>query len=788
MTRHPSSSSETSPSPLTGASFGTWTWTPTTDALVFEPGLRALLAVPATVTLHDWLGRIDALERDAVSHAWLAVLEDGHDREQQFTVDTPAGRRRFLFRARRAEAEPGVPSRVVGVLLDVTASARLAALAEQRTRSQEERLHLAQEAGRVGSFEWLVPEDCVEWSAELERLYGVPAGTFGNTFTRWAEHVHPDDVATVVARIQRSMGRHDDRCEFEFRARLPSGVHRWLAARVRFTYDADGTPLRVVGINVDIDARKQAETALRDSESWFRHLADSLPIMVWAANTDGDLDYVNATWRRYTGELELDEWERAIHPDDVAPLRERWAAARARRERYEARCRMRRAADGTWRWHSVRAVPICDPAGVLIRWLGALVDEHELRMLVEQNQALLASEQRARQAADDAARMKDEFLATLGHELRTPLNAITGWTSLLKRGGLTNDDTARAIEVIERNALAQRELIDELLDVSRIISGHVRLDLQPVYLEDVVAEAVAAIAPMADARGLRVDSAINPVPEPIVGDRVRLQQVLGHLLDNAVKFTPAGGHVRVSLDTVGDEARISVRDSGVGITPSFLPAVFERFRQAESPSVRRFGGLGLGLSIVRQIVHMHGGRVEAASEGEGLGAEFTVTLRLDGAVATASPARAAPRAGDSGAPPLRGLSILIIEDDPDSREMLSVLLENVGAVPVAAASVSEALRLLGDLQIDVVLSDIGMPERDGFDLIRALRSFDNPRVRTAPALAVTAFTRHEDRERILAAGFDAHVSKPVEPLELFRAIAEVTHRRAVDAAQDEPPS
>ena len=781
----PSSPDAATPSTPFGATFGTWAWTPATDALVFETTLRAPLAVPAATTLHDWLARIDAPEREAVAHACRAVFEDAQEREQHFTVETPAGRRRMLLRARQAPAEADQPARVVGVLLDVTASAHLASSTEQRTRSLEERLRLAQEAGRVGTFEWLIPEERMEWSAALEQLYGVPPGTFGNSVSRWAEHGHPDDVGPVVTRVQRCMVRREEGCEFEFRARLPSGAQRWLAGRVRFTYDSDGTPRRMVGVNVDVDARKQSEIALHESEAWFRHLADSLPIKVWAATPEGDLDYVNETWRRYTGGLDVEDWPRAVHPDDVAALQERGTLSLSRREPYEARCRLRRASDGTWRWHSIRAVPISDPAGVPIRWLGALVDEHELRMLMEQNQALLASEQRARQAADDAARMKDEFLATLGHELRTPLNAITGWTSLLKRGGLSPEDTVRAIEVIDRNALAQRHLIDELLDVSRVISGHVRLDLQPVFVEDIVAQAVDAIGPVADGKGLQIETAIEPIGQPVIGDPVRLQQVVSNLLGNAIKFTPSGGSVTVRVARVGDEVRISVRDTGVGIPPAFLPIVFDRFRQAESASVRRFGGLGLGLSIVRQIVHMHGGRVEAASEGEGRGAEFTVTLALDG-VPSESSATGPGRPNDAGPSPLRGLSILIIEDDPDSREMLSVLLENVGAIPVAAATVSEALRLLGDLEVDVVLSDIGMPERDGFDLIRALRSFPNPRVRHAPALAVTAFTRAEDRERILAAGFDAHVSKPVEPLELFRAIADVNQRRAAQDGREEP--
>jgi CheY-like chemotaxis protein len=310
-----------------------------------------------------------------------------------------------------------------------------------------------------------------------------------------------------------------------------------------------------------------------------------------------------------------------------------------------------------------------------------------------------------------------------------------------------------------------------MLDASRILSGHVRLDLQVLFLEDEVVLAVESIRSEAEARGLSIR-----------------MDVLAHLLDNAVRFTPHGGQILVRQWHEDGFVRLAVTDTGSGIAPALLPAVFDRFRAGDAAAAHRHGGLGLGLSIVRHLVQMHGGRVEAASDGPGLGATFTIAfpvveIESDGEMTVPAGTRATDDTTS-----LRGLSILVIEDDPDSREMLSVLLENVGAVPVAAATVGEGLRLLGDLEIDVVLSDIGMPGRDGFDLIRALRAFPNPRVQHAPALAVTAFSRDEDRERILAAGFDAHVGKPVEPRELFAAIGDAARRRGGRAtpASDAP--
>ena len=505
-------------------------------------------------------------------------------------------------------------------------------------------------------------------------------------------------------------------------------------------------------------------------------VVDALPIVLWTIGPDGRVGHLNTAARDYTGLDDASEFERAVHPDDLTALRERWMSTLLRAEPHEGHSRLRRASDGSWRWHIVRVQPIRQTDDTVAYALGTAVDDHERHTLVQANQALMASEQRAWRAAEDAARMKDEFLAALGHELRTPLNAIAGWTSLLKRG-ISGAEAARAIEVIERNSQVQRDLIARMLDASRILSGHVRLDLQVLFLEDEVALAVESIRSEAEARGLSIRMDVTTPGMAVNADPARLQQVLGHLLDNAIRFTPHGGELLVRQWHRDGFVHLAVSDTGSGIAPGLLAGVFDRFRAGDAAAAHRHGGLGLGLSIVRHLLQMHGGQVEAASDGPGLGATFTFSLPVveterDGDVTAPAGTRAA-----EDTTTLRGLSILVIEDDPDSREMLSVLLENVGAVPVAAATVGEGLRLLGDLEIDVVLSDIGMPGRDGFDLIRALRAFPNPRVQHAPALAVTAFSRDEDRERILAAGFDAHVGKPVEPRELFAAIGDAARRR-----------
>jgi PAS domain S-box-containing protein len=380
------------------------------------------------------------------------------------------------------------------------------------------------------------------------------------------------------------------------------------------------------------------------------------------------------------------------------------------------------------------------------------------------------AERRARSEAEAANRAKDDFLATLSHELRTPLNAILGWSRMLREGRLQPGQTTRALEVIERNALAQSQLISDLLDVSRIITGRVRLEMLSVDLPAVVEAAVDAIRPAAEAKGIRLDVEIEPDLGTVQGDPARLQQVLWNLVSNAVKFTPREGVIRVRAARRGSQVELGVSDTGVGIAPEALPYVFDRFHQADSTTTRLHGGLGLGLAIVRHLVELHGGTVHATSEGEGRGASFTVRIPFRGAVAkpagvaaaAVGPARAA------GPPPsLAGLRVLVVDDEPDARELLAAILDRAGAEVRVAASADEALTALEPAPADVIVSDIGMPDTDGYAMIRAIRT----RQIATPALALTAYARYEDRQQALGAGFQAFVAKPVDPRELVRLVA-----------------
>ena len=386
--------------------------------------------------------------------------------------------------------------------------------------------------------------------------------------------------------------------------------------------------------------------------------------------------------------------------------------------------------------------------------------------------------------ARDANRMKDEFLAVLSHELRTPLNAIVGYTRLLRGGLLSGDKLARGLETVERNANWLTQIIDDVLDVSRIVSGKIRLDVQPVQLPVIVDNAVATVQPAADAKGVRIQTILDPRVGPISGDPDRLRQVLWNLLTNAVKFTGRGGRVQVRLERVNSHVEMAVSDTGVGITPDFLPYVFERFRQADASTTRKTGGLGLGLAIVRHLVEMHGGSVDATSDGENAGSTFRVRLPLMIVHPKASEApREHPRT-TSSAPlgaldDLNGVRVAAIDDEPDALGLLRVVLESAGADVSTFASPAVALDRLAVERPDVLIVDVGMPGMDGYDFIRRLRSSAEPSIRDVPAAALTAFARAEDRTRALQSGFEMHLAKPIDPGELVAAVAMLVRRTRV---------
>jgi PAS domain S-box-containing protein len=563
----------------------------------------------------------------------------------------------------------------------------------------------------------------------------------------------------------------------------------------------NGRLARAWGTQRDVTVQKQVEASLRDSEERLRLALDAGQCGAW----DWDVRHDRVTWSARIYQLHglhPDEFggtvadvRRLVHPEDRPRLNAALQAALYEGAPYQIEFRTVRP-DGQVRWLATRARVEFDVEGRPLRMFGVVIDVTERKAAEEEREHLLASERAARGEAENANRMKDEFLATVSHELRTPLNAILGWAQLLRmaraRGPGELEDLPHGLETIERNAKVQARIIDDLLDMSRVISGKLRLNVQPVDLPVVIGAAIESVRSAADAKGIVLKKRIELPETRINGDSARLQQIVWNLLSNAIKFTQRGGSVGVTLrgavEMTADAAampshsvEIEIADTGEGIRPDFLPHVFDRFRQADATAARRHNGLGLGLAIVKHLVEQHGGTVRAASEGEGRGAAFTVSLPVaapdaggDGALLP-PPAAAAPL--DTAAQSLRGVRVLVVDDEPDARELVRRILEESEAHVATAGSAMEGLEMLGTFGPDVLVSDIGMPIHDGYEFIRRVRATASPRHRKIPAAALTAFARAEDHRRALIAGYQVHVSKPVEPAALVETVAQLAVQR-----------
>ena len=528
----------------------------------------------------------------------------------------------------------------------------------------------------------------------------------------------------------------------------------------------------------EILERQRILEILRQSEERYRYLAEAIPQLVWTTKPNGECDYFNQNWCEYTG-LTLEQslgsgWLAALHPDDVQRADKVWSDAVKNSSIYNNEYRFKRAADGSYRWQLARGLPLKDEQGFVVKWFGTCTDIHEQKQILEERAHLLELEQVARAKAETANRIKDEFLAVLSHELRTPLNAILGWSKLLQTRRLDETKTSEALATIERNATLQVQLIEDLLDISRILQGKLTLNITKINLKSTVLSALQTMQLAAETKLIEVNTVFEPGVRQIMGDSTRLQQVVWNFLSNAIKFTPRGGKVEVRLEETDGYAQIIVSDTGKGISADFLPFVFDYFRQADSTSTRNFGGLGLGLAIVRNIIEMHGGIVKADSHGEGKGAIFTVSLPL---LADESPRltdkQNYPAFLTINSLPLNGIRVLVVDDDTDSRDFVAFVLEQDGAFVMAVSSADEALKTLAEVKPDVLLSDISMPDIDGYMLIHEVRTRTPEQGGQIPAIALTAFASNDDYEKALKAGFQMHLPKPLNPEELIAAIVKL---------------
>ena len=675
---------------------------------------------------------------------------------------------------------------------------------EERYRSLVEASPTAQAVG-TSNPEGYVVEDSPSWRALTGQTFEEMEGR------GWLQAVHPDfreetervlDAAIAERRIY----------QMEFRLRLADGSYRWFASKGVPVYDEDGTLREWVGTTSDIDQRRSTEEHLRflaranelfasslDYELTLKNLTRAaVPALAdWCAVDmcgEGDAPYVRLAVAHVDPRKTELAWDlhRRFRAERAAdPIATTLRTGEAQLVRYVSDELLRSITTSEEHYAIVRELGLVSWMVVALPGrrgpLGAItfVSSDSKRQFTEMDlhhaeefarQAAVAIENaRLYRAAQDANRAKDDFLATLSHELRTPMTAILGWSRMLQEGGMDDQTYAGAVEAILRSAHAQATLIEDVLDMSRIIAGKMQMEPQPVDIVDVVEAAMSTVQPAADAKGLVLELQRRPGASLVTGDPHRLQQVVWNLLSNAIKFTPRGGEVIARVEQSGSFVRLSVRDTGKGISREFLPYVFEPFRQAESVTTRTHGGLGLGLAIVKRLVEMHGGNLSAHSDGEERGAIFTIELPVRAVHARdVAPAAASHRSGarlDARAvaeyPSLEGVRVLIVDDQEDARMLVRTVLGRCGATVDAAGSVSEAIALLETSAPDVVVSDIAMPDADGFALLRHIRE---TRRLTMPVIAMTAFGHETDRDRILDAGFSGYLKKPVEPIDLAQKL------------------
>jgi PAS domain S-box-containing protein len=709
--------------------------------------------------------------------------------------------------------------------------------AEELLRRSESELRTL--ADSIPQLAWMAdPEGHVFW---YNRGWYEYIGTTVDDNPGWSSpSVHdPEILPSVLQRWQQSLASGTP-FQMEFPLRGRNGEFRWFLTRVNPLRDEAGRVIRWFGTNTDVDEVKRAEEALRD-ETRMLDLLNKTGIAIGStlklddllqAVTDAATQLSGAQFGAFFYNTVNEQGEGyTLYTLSGAPREafDKFGQPRAtpmfaatfrgegptRSDDVQADPRYGQLAPhyGLPKGHlpvkSFLAAPVNSRTGEV---LGGLFFGHpraaafserteriimgiasqaavaidnarlyeNLRRAADERECLLQAERAARSEAERVSIMKDEFLATLSHELRTPLSAILGWSQVLSSGKVEPSDMAQGLEAIQRNARAQTQLIEDLLDMSRIISGKVRLDVQWTDLANVVEAAADSVRPSADAKGILLRKIIDPRVGPVSGDPTRLQQIAWNLLSNAIKFTPKGGKVDIILERVNSHLELTVRDNGIGIKPEFLPQVFERFRQADASTTRSYGGLGLGLSIVKSLVELHGGTVQATSEGEGQGSTFIVNLPL--APIHEADQREHPttsrssHAAQTAEIDLSGVKVLVVDDEPDARTLIKRVLSQYRAEVETAGSADEGLQKLRTFAPSVLISDIGMPGRDGYQFIRDVRKLPADQGGKTPSVALTAFARSEDRTRAMMAGFQLHIAKPIEPQELVATVGSLANR------------
>ncbi|MBO0859066.1 MAG: PAS domain-containing protein [Chloracidobacterium sp.] len=784
------------------AGFGLYSVNLQTGENYWSPELRRIFGVSddETVLLDSSIGLIHPDDREETMRVVEAALDPRGDGEfeHEFRAQLTGGNTRwalargktlFTGSGRRRKA-----SRIIGVAFDIT-----------ERRVDQERLHASEELFRtmfdlsgIGILQ-VDPSTGIFLRANRELCDWLGYSEGELLEMKLEAIVHPDDLEYKWTDIGRLLRGEVDEHVAETRCVRKDGRAVWGLITSRILRDASGRPFGAVTAVTDITERKRAEEALRESERRLKLSLAAGRAGTWEWRIkENKLIWSDEYYDLYglaPGDLEptLDNYILCVHPEDRDRILAEMSEVLQERKDAELEFRFIRAGGDT-RWAHSSAQLTLDESGEPEVLVGIMIDITERKQAEMEREDLLRKEREAREQAEAANRGKDEFVAMVSHELRSPLNAMLGWAKILKKGGVDVKTQSHAVEVIERSARAQQTLIEDLLDMARIVGGKLRLDTRPVSLARVVEAAVDVVRPAAEAREIDLQHLINSADE-VTGDPDRLQQVVWNLLSNAVKFTMRGGSVEVILERVGASAQITVTDTGRGIKAEDLPYIFDRFRQADSSGSRRFAGLGLGLALVKHLVELHGGQVYADSLGEGKGASFIVRLPVRAVRGEATPARGLDRANlrleerdgraiereaRSAYPafPLDGVWALIVDDEADARELIATLLKQYGARVTVASCAAEAFDKLrkgeADARPDVLVSDISMPDEDGYMLIERVRKLPPEEGGKIPAIALTALERPNDRIKALASGFSMHVPKPVEPEELAMVIANLT--------------
>lgn len=670
------------------------------------------------------------------------------------------------------------------------------ARAEKALRESQAHLNLTTEAANIGTWQWQVKTNRIFWNEIQQKMWGYEPSENSADYSEGARLVLPEDLPLVEEAIQKCL-QGEENYDVEYRIK-PHGKEelRWIRSTGRAFFNDAGETVSIQGISLDITSRKKSEKALRESEALLQGSIDALTKHIAVLDWQGTIINVNAAWRKFAEENSFADNNYGIgsnYVKECVPIISTGedcdsygleaaegirAVLNEKQSYFEIEYPCHSPTEKRWFVMRVTSFGMGKNLHVVIA--------HEnvtARKIVElEREKLLEREQELRRQAEDVNRLKDEFLATVSHELRTPLNAILGWSTMARNSRGDAKVVQRALEVVERSARNQNQIISDILEVSRIITGKLQLNLKPLQLSQTIQAAIDTLSPAIDAKAINLKFKPETKETKIIGDSDRLQQVFWNLLSNAVKFTPHNGEIEISLRCLPRFAEIIVKDNGSGIEPDFLPFVFDRFRQADGKMNRKHGGLGLGLAIVRHLVELHGGQVSVESEGLDKGAIFTVQLPLKQAqIKTDKNGSAALKNsedinGMTENLPLKlyPLNIMVIDDEPDSLELASFILTANGAKVFTAESVDEGLRIFDSENLDLLISDIGMPERDGYELIKEVKTRMKKLKRKIPTVALTAYAREIDEKQLLQAGYEAYLPKPLEPSRLVEIVAELT--------------